>query len=160
MATISKTFRGIASTTAETEMNNFVAAYWGTLEKEKMFPIPFWKAKRLIKASNTGEVALRITDIEIPGEVDGNWLVFEGIYEDVLQDPNLQEDVHYFVLQESTLDDIQDNIATPYEHIIWGRIGKSPTGTFHAFFNSALCKLVKPGTGSEGTSNGFKIPAT
>ncbi|MBK7873691.1 MAG: hypothetical protein IPJ74_25045 [Saprospiraceae bacterium] len=158
MASIRKTSSAIDNLSTETQMTTFVTNYWGS-NNEKMFPIAFWKLKRLFAASTTDEAALRITDIFSPNEIDGRWLVFDGNYEEVLEDPNVQGNDYYFVLNESDFDEIRANIATPNEHIIWGRIGKDNNGNFFAFFNAAKCTLLGTGTGNDGTLNGFKIPS-
>ncbi|MFN7116822.1 MAG: hypothetical protein ACK4TA_08465 [Saprospiraceae bacterium] len=140
------------------QMEDFVVNYWGNANLEKMFPLALWKAKRLFAAASNDEIALKISDIENPDEVDGKWLVFDIGSEDAVRDPN-QLGEYYFVFEEETFNEIYRNplIAFPHRHIIWGRLGKDNNGNYFAFFCAAKCDIVG-GTGGEGGSTGFKIP--
>ncbi len=175
MATI---FRGGVPIQTEDGMiqaEQYAISYWGNLNLEKIFPIAFWKAKQMISASNSKKIALRISDINDPLNVDGSWMVFDEAQSDLLADPN-EENISYFLLEDSLFDgpvlvpngndgfDRVEGISkvnnTPYNNIIRGRIGKDAlTNKTYAFFQAAGCDILGPGGGGEGASTGFKIPS-
>lgn len=161
------------------QANDFAEAYWGSLTAEKFFPIAFWKAKQMFSASNSKQIALRVTDINNPALVDGTWMVFEDSLADSLADP-VETGVYYFVIDDSYFDGIAlvtitvppntttilrvkglwNASSTPYNSIIQGRIGMDPANNIFAFFQAAECIILEPGGGGgDGTSSGFKIPS-
>ena len=175
MAKIFKGGNPIMTDGAQDQANDFAEAYWGSLEAEKFFPIAFWKVKQMIAASNSKQIALRITDINNPLVVDGIWMVFEDSLADTLSDP-VESGVHYFIIDDSYFDGTAlitippNNITqvkglwnangTPENNIIRGRIGKDAADKYFAFFQAAECIIIGPGGGGgDGTSTGFKIPS-
>lgn len=166
------------------QSETFATTYWGSLSKEKMFPIAFWKVKQLLGASSSNTIALRVTNITDIDAVEGRWIAFEEALADTLQDP-VETGVYYFIMDDKffngpilTASDPIEQIKGigkvtnfPEKNIIWGRLGKevrqiqeggqSVQRTFYyAFFNAAECKLLGTGGGGQGAGNGIKIPAT
>lgn len=175
---------GVPDTFTEDEMELMVTNYWGNIDNERTFPIAIWKLERLLDASTTDEVALRITDIENPNKVDGRWLVFDGNFEDALADPN-QPNIYYFVLHENYYNGaialnmnssqirqgMKSTVISPNNTILVGRIGKEtrmitdsggspiPRDFYYSFFNIATFTLTGDSSGTGGATSGAKVPS-
>jgi hypothetical protein len=156
------------------DAEKFATAYWGDLAFEKYFPIAFWKVKQMLAASNSNQIALRVTDIDNPAYVNAAWIVFEESMADTLADP-VEKNVYYFILDDKLfngpflvstptgLEEIKGLWKvnnSPENNLIRGRIGfDTVSNQFFAFFQAAECKIIGMGAGGQGTSTGFKIPS-
>lgn len=175
MAVFYKGGNSIQSESALNQADEFALNYWGSLEAERIFPIAFWKVQQMMAASNSKQIALRVTNIQAPSIVDGIWMVFEDSLVDSLADP-VEQGVSYFVLDDSAfygptpvtnpngsvsfimgMLNISD---TPHNNVIRGRIGKdNANNRIFTFFQAAECRIIGIGGGGQGTSTGFKIPS-
>jgi hypothetical protein len=175
MAVFYKGGNSILSTTALGQADQFALNYWGSVAAERIFPIAYWKVQQMIAASNSKQIALRITNIDAPNVLDGFWMPFEDSLTDSLGDP-YEPGVSYFIMEDSSFygpfpikapnDTIKlikgmlNVTVTPHNAIIRGRIGKDDqTGRVFAFFQAAECTIIGIGGGGQGTSTGFKIPS-
>lgn len=161
MAIIHKSFQRITNSDDFGGIQNLVNNYWGSAENERAFVLPFWKMREML--SVTGEVALRVRDIENIIYVNAEWIVFGEDMEDLLSDP-VRADEIYFVLDESTFLQLKANIPT-LDHplstiVILGRLAKdTPTSTtVNAFIVAAYWTPIGPGSSGDGTISGAKIP--
>ena len=163
MATIFKVTQIINNTTEFDQIQTYVNFYWGNASLEKVFSIPFWKMQELMSVS--GEVALRIREINNVGYVKAEWIVFGDDMEGLLNDP-VRSAERYYVLDESAFLQLRANISTftnPLSSVaIWGRIGKLTEGgtDYRVFIVAAAGTPIAPGTGGEGSGAGIKIPAS
>lgn len=167
MATIIKNYK-IVGKPEHDESIDFAKKYWGSLKKEKMFPIPFWEVRKMLGASSSNQIALRVKNIKDPEYVSAQWMILEDALADTLRDP-VEEGIIYYVLDDTTFDGplitnrgSKDGMIKasrhPQRNIIWGRLGKSNTGDYHAFFLVAECKILTGGAGGIGPACGAKIP--
>lgn len=174
MSKIFKTSAGILNNMFYDSMEQDVLSYWGKSIEEKIFPIPLWKLKQLFNAFQSTEVALRVTDITSTTFVDAQWVAFNEDLEAVLQDPVKPND-YYFVLSEVNFASLRDRAAQAApinQTIITARLGKTTKDVviggvtiqedvYLVFFAIGKNDYIKPGGGGgEGTSTGFKVPAT
>ena len=173
MAKIFRTTALVDSENAFNEALSYANNYWGNLQLEKMFPIPFWQVKQMLLASNDNEIALRVTNISDPSIVTAKWIVFDVAMADSLRDP-VEPNVHYFIFDDTlffgpilTPDPVGQKLgminitSTPENNIIRGRIGKNgTTGRYYAFLQAAQCTVITPGGGGPGgATGGARIPA-
>ncbi len=162
MATIFKVTQIINNTTEFDQIQTYVNRYWGNASLEKVFSIPFWKMQELMSVS--GEVALRIREINNVGYLKAEWIVFGDDMEGLLNDP-VRSGERYYVLDESAFLQLRANISTftnPLSSVaIWGRIGKlTEDGTdYRVFIVAAAGTPIAPGTGGDGGGAGIKIPS-
>lgn len=155
------------------EMEEMVLQYWGTLDAEQTFPIPFWKLEALFAQAASQEVALRVTDITNLAEVDATWSIFDESAE------KETEDVYYFVLNKlyftgpieldgKKLGGILKSVDNPQNALVLGRLGKDKEGKYYAFLKAATFSMVAPALSiaargedeedTDGTTTGVKIP--
>ncbi len=180
MATIFKN----AAILRETPIGNFptfdlasmeadVLRYWQDADSEKFFPLALWKAKQLLAASATGELALRVTNLHDRTTVDARWVVFDEALEATVQDP-VEQGVRYYVLNETfflgpiiistepivAISGIGSEIDTPANTILAARIGESTLGHHFVFIITYNCTIIdRSGQGGGGgTSSGTKLP--
>ncbi len=161
MAVIYKNLQGISNSVDFNAIQPFVNNYWGGANREKSFPLPFWKMQEMMAVS--GEVALRVREINNPSFVRAEWIVFSNDMEGILNDP-VRANEYYFVLDESDFIRLGENIpilTNPLNNIvIVGRLGKPEpdSATYHAFIIAANCMPIPPGAGGDGVIAGAKIP--
>lgn len=152
------------------QRNAVLTRYWGDITKEKRFPIALWKLKQLFKASETDEVALRVSDVNDREYIDGKWLPFNSSIERDL-DNSITDGICYFVLHESLFRGPISNTPNgeiggmleaaefSFRAIVWGRIGLNEDGSYAVFFEVADCPVIDPGTvGGDGLTSGVRIP--
>jgi hypothetical protein len=162
MATIHKISSAIISRTDFDGIQTFIDNYWGNADNEKVFSVPFWKMQELMAIS--GEVALRVREIDNTSYVNAEWVVFEDDMEGLLNDPVRAGEI-YFVLDETAFLQLRANISTlrnPLSTVaIWGRLGKlTATGSdYRVFIVAAAGTPIPPGTGGDNFGGGIKIPA-
>ena len=138
-----------------------------------MFLLPFWQVSQMLAVSGANEIALRVTNIDEPRLMSANWIVFEQIMADTLNDP-VEQGVYYFILDDGLfngpvltatqpvfqLDGIRKANGTPHNNALRARIGKDDTtGDFFAFFLAVECKFITPGGGGGGALSGAKVPS-
>ena len=163
MATIYKLSEGLVDSGVEEDMEEFVENYWGNLSNEKLFTISFLKLYQLFLAGTAGEVALKVTDIDKPSWVNGEWMVFEEDMDDLLSDPEQQPGIYYFVMDEDIFTGIRNALENEYELntiIINGRIGKlTPDGSDYVGYLVAYeTSYIPPGGAGDGAATGIRIP--
>ena len=166
MAKIFKTTLGISNDTDFQGMKPLVEAYWGTKSGEKVFILPYWRAKQMISASSVEEIALKVTDIKIPTLAEGEWVVLEEGYEQSIGNPTFRPNDYYFVINEELIEGIRSFfLLTPVQNLgIGGRLAKETKDdgkvVYRAFIYGYECKPIPPGGGTGGGhSGGAKIPA-
>lgn len=166
-----------------TKMDTVVANYWGGAEKEKRFVIAYWRVRKLMEDSPSKMIALKITDVEEPTKVDGDWVSFNaddpassgepssggliGFLRSLIR--SLQEaispspDVTYFAFGEDVFPLSSNSLLsgwTPHhEMIIIGRLGRGANNKVAAYFVPALPIIQGSSGGSGGASSGAKIPS-
>ncbi len=179
MANIIKSIAPIASDASADVANQFAINYWGNLQNEKWFPIPFWQVGQMLAVSNSDTIALRVTNIDNPLMISAKWIVFEEALSDSLQDP-VEQGVNYFILEDNTFNGpvlvstpttasdntikefngLLNTTLTPNNNIIRGRIGSIVTDDnkeLFAFFQVAECTLIDQGGGGGGVLTGVRI---
>ena len=144
------------------EMQLFVNNYWGSADREKIFPIPFWQAIQMLAASTSEQIAFHITDYDNPLFISAEWEVYNNEIESLLEAKTLPEE-YYVVLNEAGFQNIRDsipNLGNPVNRLmLWGRIGKTDTGQFVAFIVAAKGSIFnQDNSGGDGASSGIKIP--
>ncbi|MEL6719069.1 MAG: hypothetical protein AAFO82_02560 [Bacteroidota bacterium] len=164
MATIIKSSTSVQGTTEVQNMNNEVDNYWQT-ETERVYPTSLWKIKHLLNSSDSGEIALKVTNIDDEDFVDAEWIVFGDGLEELLQDP-VRQGEYYFVMSEADFSQVEsgiDLILNPLSKvIIVTRLGKiTPNGQdYTIFIVSAKYNLLNDGgAGGGGAVSGAKVPS-
>lgn len=159
--------QGTEETFTPAEMETNLLNYWGSAGEEQAFPIAVRKLKNLLAASASGAVALQVTHIEDPAEVDVEWIAFD--------ENATQAGAHYFVLQDKDYYGPIELSATPPRKmygmdtvlnldltkrpIAVARIGKEESGSFCVFIHGAHYELLDgSGARNGGGAGGYKIP--
>jgi hypothetical protein len=161
---------GSQPTNTYDQLNRLCLQYWGNAAAERKFPIALWQMNRLFEQSPTGEIALRVTNIAAPDQVDAAWVAFNSRSTARLSAPKGQA-VHYFVftknyftgpisLASGTAVEGMSLTENPNDHIIWTRIGKDINNQYNAFLNVAECTPLKADgrVRGDGVTTGVGLP--
>lgn len=167
-----------------TEIKQNVERYWGDVP-ERRFVITFWQADRLIAQSPNNELALRVTNIDQPAQVDATWISFNAAdpegeasqntgnsnwitrlidFLEGLLPSTPPENPVYYVLGPALYPVSGNNHFkqfTPHaEMTIVARLAKTADGKQFVYFN--VCQLDLKGDetgGGGGATSGAKIPS-
>lgn len=136
--------------------------YWGNLEEEKIFPLPFWKAQQMLSVSPSKQIAFHVNDMDNKALVNAGWEVFNSDYEDLLAAQTNPEE-YYFVLHENTFESIRHYVpfGNPINQLmLLGRLGRTEAGSgdFLGLILTTKYVIIKPGSSGNGASTGVRLP--
>ncbi len=119
---------------------NSTSAYWGDMPPRK-FIIPIWQANQLISQSNMRSLALKVTNIENPDLMSGEWISLNAV---TSLTGNLQN------LDPNSLNDLQRAIKLFQEFPEYAQT-QVESETFFAISQQLFLDLVNGIPGGVGT---------
>lgn len=129
-----------------------VFEYWGRENEEIGYPIYSLLLIRMMNASPTKHVALRVENFEDKTRVTASWMTIDTNH---LPADSEAVNVFYAILDEATINLITANRNFP---IINARFGRHSNGNqFYVFFNKSSIKAKGGGSGAEVDGSGAVV---